>query len=213
MCELRTALHKAVRDGILSADPSVSVTIKKRNKLPVHLSLEEIQLLSKTQCANDQVKAAFLFSCFTGLRYSDVDALTWNNIRDGYIEFLQRKTGEAERLPLSGEAKRILSKQEAAKPSLNLHRTFPENSVFFVPKQPVVDKQLKKWAREAGITKTVSFHKSRHTFATLALSSGVDLYTTSKLLGHKNIQTTQIYAKVVDEKKKQAVAMLPTLEE
>ena len=57
----------------------------------------------------------------------------------------------------------------------------------------------------------ISFHKSRHTFATLSLSSGVDLYTTSKLLGHRNLQTTQIYAKVVDEKKRQAVLLLPTL--
>jgi site-specific recombinase XerD len=133
-------------------------------------------------------------------------------IRDGYLEFSQRKTGDAERLPLSDEAKRILKRQEGAQPSPNLHRTFPENAVFFMPKQSVVDKQLKKWAKDAGITKTISFHKSRHTFAPLALSSGVDLYTTSKLLGHRNIQTTQIYAKVVDEKKKQAVAMLPTLE-
>ena len=197
----------------MAADPSVNITIMKKYKLPIHLALEEIRKLSNTSCANDQVKSAFLFSCFTGLRYSDVDALTWDNIRDGYIEFSQKKTGDAERLPLSDEARRILKRQEAAKPSPNLHRTFPENAVFFMPKQSVVDKQLKKWAKDAGITKTISFHKSRHTFATLALSSGVDLYTTSKLLGHRNIQTTQIYAKVVDEKKKQAVAMLPTLEE
>ena len=67
-------------------------------------------------------------------------------------------------------------------------------------------------AKRAGITKVVSFHKSRHTFATLSLSSGIDIYTVSKLLGHKNLGMTQIYARVVDERKKQAVAMLPSIE-
>jgi integrase len=157
------------------------------------------------------VKQAFFFSCFTGLRYSDVDALTWDKVKNGFIEFSQQKTGDAERLPLSDEAKRILKQQEKAEPSPNLRREFAKNSVFFMPTQPVVDKQLKAWAKAAALDKRISFHKSRHTFATLSLSAGVDLYTTSKLLGHKNLQTTQIYAQVVDEKKKQAVSMLPSL--
>ena len=211
LARVKTALHQAVDEARLPRDPSAKVTIKKKDKLPVHLTLEEVQKLSETPCANEQVKAAFLFSCFTGLRYSDVDALTWDKIWDGHIEFSQRKTDAAERLPLSAEALRILKMQKNAVPSPNIRRVFPDNSVFFMPTQPVVDKQLKKWAKVAGISKVISFHKSRHTFATLSLTSGVDLYTTSKLLGHRNLQTTQIYAKVVDEKKRQAVLMLPTL--
>ena len=115
-------------------------------------------------------------------------------------------------MPLSKEAQRILKQQETAKPSPNLRRALLKNQVFFMPTQPVVDKQLKAWAKAAEIGKSISFHKSRHTFATLSLSSGIDLYTTSKLLGHKNLQTTQIYTKVIDEKKKQAVSMLPTID-
>lgn len=211
LARIKTAIHQAVRDNLLPVDPTASVTIKGKKKLPTFLTLEEVETLAETACANDQVKQAFLFSCFTGLRYSDVDALTWGQIKNGFIEFSQAKTGEAERLPLSEQAQEILKHQEKAKPSENLRRKFNKDAVFFLPTQPVVDKQLKKWGEAAGITKRLSFHKSRHTFATLVLSSGVDLYTVSKLLGHKNLQTTQIYAKVVDEKKQRAVAKLPKI--
>ena len=211
LARIKTALRRAVSQNILPNNPAANVSIKGKAKLPVHLSIEEIRKLNKTHCANDQVKVAFLFACFTGLRYSDVQALTWDKIRDGYLEFSQQKTGEAERMPLSEQAKEILKAQETAKPSPNLRRKIPKNSVFFMPTQPVIDKQLKAWAKAAGITKSISFHKSRHTFATLSLSSGVDLFTVSKLLGHRDLQSTQIYAKVIDEKKKQAVNMLPTI--
>lgn len=214
LARIKTALHQAVADNILPVDPSASVKIQKKDSLPVHLTLEEVQQLSETPCPNDQVRAAFLFSCFAGMRYSDVEALTWDKVKGGekpYIEFRQQKTRQSERLYLSEEAARILEGQKAAKPSDNLVRTFKPGTVFFMPSQPVADKQLKKWGAAAGIDKRLSFHKARHTFATLSLSSGVDLYTTSRLLGHKNIATTQIYAKVVDEKKRQAVGMLPTL--
>jgi site-specific recombinase XerD len=80
-----------------------------------------------------------------------------------------------------------------------------------LPRQSTIDKQLKAWAKAAEIKKSVSMHKARHTFATLSLASGIDIYTTSKLLGHKNLATTQIYAQVIDEKKKRAVDMLPKI--
>jgi site-specific recombinase XerD len=76
----------------------------------------------------------------------------------------------------------------------------------------VIDKQLKKWGEDAEVKKPMSMHKARHTFAVLGLSSGIDIYTISKLLGHKNLATTQIYARVVDEKKRKAVDMLPTID-
>lgn len=209
---VKTAIHRAVDEGIIDRDPSAEVTIRRRNGLPVHLSLEEVRKLSETPCGNESVKAAFLFSCFTGLRYSDVKQLTWDKIRGGYLEFDQKKTGEAERMPLSEEAQRILDGQKGAGPSRYLSaRTFPKNQVFFLPSWAVMDGHIKAWAKAAGIEKPMSFHKSRHSFATLALAAGVDLYTVSKLMGHKSLAMTQVYAKVIDEKKKQAVGMLPTL--
>ncbi len=69
---------------------------------------------------------------------------------------------------------------------------------------------LSRWAREAGIGKHVTFHVSRHTFATMALTMGADIYTTSKLLGHTEVRTTQIYARIVNSKKEEAVALLDT---
>lgn len=211
LARIKTALYQAVRDNLLPVNPANGTTIRKTQTLPVHLSIKEIRKLSKTRCANDQVKQAFLFSCFSGLRYSDVDRLTWDKVRDEYLEFTQTKTGEPERLPLSAQALQILRKQKKAKPSPNIEREILANAVFFLPSQPVVDKQLKKWGKAAGIEKPLSMHKARHSFATIALSSGIDLYTVSKLLGHKNLATTQIYAQVVDEKKRRAVNRMPRL--
>lgn len=176
-------LNQAVRDSLLPVDPAGRTTIRKTKTLPVHLSIREIRKLSKTSCANDQVKQAFLFSCFSGLRYSDVDRLTWDKVKGEYLEFTQTKTGEPERLPLSVQAFQILYKQKKAKPSPNLEREIPANAVFFLPSQPVVDKQLKKCGKAAGMEKPLSMHKARHSFVTIAISSGINIYTVYKLLG------------------------------
>ena len=209
---IKTILHQAVRDGIIQVNPATLVSpIRKEEKLPGFLTLKEVQILAQTPCPNHSVKAAFLFSCFSGLRYSDAKALTWDRIVDGYLEFQQRKTGVAERLPLSSQALDILERQKAAAKNETVRKEYPDNIVFFLPRHSTVYKELNTWAKAAGLNKIVSFHKARHTFATLALSSGVDIYTTSKLLGHKCLQTTQIYAKVIDEKKREAVSLLPRI--
>ena len=83
--------------------------------------------------------------------------------------------------------------------------------VFDLPSVVAANGDIKRWARKAGISKNVSFHTARHTFATLLITQGADLYTTSKLLGHTNISTTQIYASIVDEKKWRAVRLLDKL--
>ncbi len=84
--------------------------------------------------------------------------------------------------------------------------------IFKMSNQSKLGNVIKPWCKDAGIDKRVSFHTARHTFATLALTQGVDLYMVSKLLGHKTIQATQIYAKIVDEKKKTAMELLPMIE-
>ncbi len=211
LSHIKTALNEAVRDNHLAMNPSNGTTIRKQEKLPVHLSMREIRKLAKTHCGNDQVKQAFLFSCFSGLRYSDVDRLTWDKVKGEFLEFTQTKTGEPEYLPLSKEALKILRRQKKAKPNPNVTRKIPENPVFYLPSQPVVYRQLKGWCKAAGLTKSLSFHKARHSFATIALSSGIDIYTVSKLLGHKELATTQIYAKVVDESKRKAIGKFPGL--
>ena len=83
-----------------------------------------------------------------------------------------------------------------------------EDFVFTLPSHFSINRSVKKWARDAEIEKNVTFHLSRHTFATTLLTLGADIYTTSKLMGHKNLRTTQIYAEVVNKKKVEAVNLM-----
>jgi len=170
----------------------------------VYLTLEEVKKMAATKCSRAQAKNSFLFGCFTGMRISDIKKLEWKDIEDGYISFIQKKTGNAERLPLSAQAKLILDEQKRL-------QNANSEKVFSLPHRNAINSWLKNWAKRAGITKRISFHKSRHTFATLSLISGIDLYTTSKLLGHRDLRTTQIYARVVDEMKVEAVTRLPLI--
>lgn len=208
---LKAGLIQAVKQNIIPFNPASDVSIKKKETLPVFLTFDEVKRLASTECFNESVKNGFLFSCFTGLRYSDVYDLRWSNISEGYLQFTQKKTEATERLFLGKQALRILEDQKKVMPGENLIKELPQDIIFYMPVQQVTDKILKRWATRAGLSKKLSFHKARHTFATMSLTYGVDIYTTSKLLGHKNLQTTQIYARVVDDKKKQAVDMLPQL--
>ncbi len=206
---VNTALNQAVRDEIILSNPFGKVeSIKVPETKRTFLTLDEIQTLADTPCSNPEIKKAFLFSCFTGLRYSDVKQLTWSQIKNDVIEFRVKKTRDFEYQPLSPTAKKLLySNGEGGK---ILH--MPDKKVFDLPTNRNTNLALRGWGKEAGIEKHLTFHVSRHTFATLSLTMGADLYTVSKLLGHKEIRTTQVYAKIVDQKKKEAVNLLPEVE-
>ena len=212
LARIKSITSHAVREGIIPTNPGLYVTIKKKEYIPIFLTLKEVRQLANTKCGNEDVKAAFLFACFSGLRYSDVVALSWDKIKDGYLEFTQQKTGSPERMPLSTQALEILDEQSKREINPKIQVAQPKNGVFCMPRRSVVDKVLRHWAKKAELTKALSFHKSRHTFATMALEFGIDIYTLSKLLGHRSLNTTQIYAHVVDEKRKEAVSKLPKLE-
>jgi len=206
--KIKATLKQAVKEKIILSNPGDLVSqIKRQDTERTFLKLTEIGRLAQTHCRHHEVKRAFLFSCFTGLRVSDIIALQWHQIKDDTIEFRQKKTKSFEYLNLSAMASKILTDRPNPK-ILNMQNT----TVFNVPSHSQICKVLKQWCKDAGIDKRVSFHTARHTFATLALTQGVDLYTVSKLLGHKTIQATQIYAKIVDEKKKAAMEMLPMIE-
>ena len=203
---VKQALNRALREKILPEDPSQNIpSIKKPDIKREYLILGEIMKLIKARCPNLNVRDAFLFSCFTGLRYSDIRNLKWLNINDGVIEFRQQKTKDLQYLPLSQSAKNILDSKKGEN-----HKK--DDIVFNLPSKHAVWKNIKIWVENAGINKRVSFHTGRHTFATLSLTSGIDLYTVSKLLGHKNINTTQVYAKIIDEKRKEAIDKLPVID-
>ena len=205
------ALNMAVREDVIPMNPFSKIDPKAKPQAPEStrefLTVDEVKALIRTDCKTADIKRAFLFSCFCGLRHSDLLALTWGDIEkngdDTFLNIIVKKTAKPLRLALSQAALRWLPDTGKAKPT---------DKVFTLPKMPHYhNRVLKKWAKEAGITKNVSFHVARHTFATLELTAGADIYTTSKLLGHSNVKTTQIYAKIIDKKQVNAVNLVSNL--
>jgi integrase len=206
---LNTMLKYAVAKGVLQQHPCYELDAREKfQKTPStreYLTVEELKALADAPTGSPITKQTFLFCCFTGLRHSDMIALRWKDIQktdDGdmiHISSMQ-KTGKPVIIPLGIQARTWLPERNEAS---------PEDRVFAnVPSLCSANRALKRLAKKAGITKTVSFHTSRHTFATMTLTAGGDLYTTSKLLGHTNIHTTEIYADVVMEKKADAVNLM-----
>jgi len=148
------------------------------------------------------LKNGFLFGCWTGLRLSDIEKLKWSEIQDNYLVFRQKKTKGVERMKLHKNALNILENQKLIS---------DQSNVFQMPQRATGQRILRDWIRSSGIKKNVTFHSARHTYATLLLTFGVDIYTVSKLLGHKDIKTTQVYAKLIDLKKDEAVDRLPEI--
>lgn len=173
--------------------------IPQRDSQRKYLSLEELQQLAKTECDTPVLKRAALFSALTGLRYCDIERLTWlqteySEAQGHFIRFRQQKTDGAETMPISEQAASLLGTPGN-----------PSEKVFAGLKYDTrQNAQLKYWIALAGIRKKITFHCFRHTYATLQLSLGTDLYTVSKMLGHKDISVTQIYAKVMDKAKREA---------
>lgn len=199
------AINAAIKDGYKIINPFKLLSSDEKVKQPdshrEYLSQEELQKLMITPCRRDDIGKAYLFACFSGLRISDIRALRWKNIivEDGqfFAMLFMQKTGKELKIPLPNKAMEIIS-----------IRGNDEDEVFSLPSNPTVEDNLKKWAEAAGINKHLTFHTARHTYATLLLTLGTDLYTVSKMLGHTNVATTQIYAKVVDKKKVDAVNLV-----
>lgn len=197
--KFKAALKQAYKSGYLLQDLNAKVEpVKPAETHRKYLSLEELQALANTDCDNPTLKSAALFSALTGLRFSDIQKLTWGEVRGEtekrYLQFHQKKTGGAETHPISDLAFELIGERgESGEHVFHaLHYSAWENV------------KLKRWILAAGITKDITFHSFRHTYATIQLSEGTDIFTVSKMLGHKDLKTTQIYAKVVDEKKRAA---------
>jgi integrase len=197
--KFKATLRQAYRDGYLQTDLNAQVEpIKEEETQRQFLTLEELQTLSNTECHIPILKTAALFSAYTGLRFSDILKLKWSDVRkDGNeysLHFTQKKTNGHEVLPISNQAYLLLG-------DINPK----EDQVFKgLEYSAYCNDKLREWILKAGISKKITFHNFRHTNATLLISSGVDIYTVSKMLGHKNVKTTQIYAKVVDQAKRVA---------
>jgi site-specific recombinase XerD len=159
-------------------------------------------MAKKTFATNriEKVRDMFLFSCFTGLAYADIKKLKRSEIGKGidgkdWIFTSRQKTDTDSRIPLLPEAMTILKKYEGDPQCVNMDRAFP------VMSNQRMNAYLKEIADCCGITKHLTFHIARHTFATtVTLSNGVPIETVSKMLGHRDLKTTQHYAKILDKK-------------
>lgn len=203
--KVKATIKQAYKDGILQNDLNAKVSpIKPEETRREHLSIEELNTLAKTPFSNELLKRAVLFSALTGLRFSDIKKMVWSEMEyiagQGYfINFSQKKTKGVEVYPISEQAYNLTKGKENPKDMEQDKNVFDN-----LPYSAYHNKQLGKWILEAGITKKITFHNFRHTFATLQLFNGTDIYTVSKMLGHKDLKTTQIYAKIVDESKREA---------
>ncbi len=202
----RTVIRNAYEDGYLSEN--LISKVKNFDQLETkreYLTLSELQSLFNTDCKYEVLKKAFLFSCLTGLRWSDVHKLVWEEVRDEddscKIIFRQKKTDGVEYLYISKEARELLGERK-----LKSDRVFT-NLQYGVG----ITTELLRWCMKAGITKHITYHSSRHTNAVLLLENGADIYTVQKRLGHKEIRTTEIYAKIIDKKMREAAELIPNL--
>ena len=203
--KLKQIIEKAERDGIIASNPILKIEKSDKPKTQEskreYLTISEIKELIATPCKQDQIKKSFLFCCLTGLRYGDVSKIKWGDFQKDSkgateLRFKQQKTNGIMYLQISNEAIKWLPKREDAKDS---------DLVYKLPKNDHSNKVLSKWVYDANISKKITFHCSRHTAATLNLTLGVPIEVVSKLMGHTKISTTQIYAKIVNDAKREAV--------
>lgn len=201
-------LRQAFTDGLILDNPARKV--KNISNVETHreyLTQDEIQKLFITDCRDHRIKNSFLFGVLTGLRFGDIEKLEWSQVHHSedqgwFIRFQQQKTKGSETLHITDQARELLGEL-----------TEPDERVFKGLKYSANNNHiLHNWVRDAGINKHITFHSSRHTHATLLLSKGVDIYTVSKILGHKQVKTTQIYTKVIDQNKIDAISRIPKFE-
>ncbi|TRZ45139.1 tyrosine-type recombinase/integrase [Robertkochia solimangrovi] len=204
--KVKAALRAAYEEGYTTKNLAQAVKgFKQGEPTREYLTSEELKAMVRAHCKHPILKNAFLFSCLTGLRWSDINKLTWAEIRDeedgARIVFRQKKTDGMEYLYISSEARSILGK--AQKSADRVFKGLKYGAHF--------NAEILRWCMRAGITKHITFHSARHTCAVLLLENGADIYTVSKILGHRELRTTQIYAKIVDSKKKEAANIIPKI--
>jgi len=200
--KIKAALQIATQRGLIRSNPAMNIkAIPSVPSQRVYLTIEEIQQLANTPCKIEEVKRAFVFSCYTGLRISDIIALTWDKVRNGRLAIRVQKTKVPDWIDLHPVAQQLVGTPGKL-----------DEPVFNLPPDGTVWTVLQIWAATAGITKHISFHSSRHSFGTLMLEATNDIYLVSKLMGHSSVTHTMAYAKIVDARKKNAMLSLPGIE-
>jgi integrase len=207
---IRMALRKAVNDNILIKNPASGVKgLQEPETDLIFLNIDEVQKLADTTITGklgEEVRRAFIFACYTGLRICDIKTLKWSDIELNPLQIIkrQKKTQKAVYIPLKETSWRIINDGKEHNPS---------DKVFslLASTKSQTNQYLIKWAEKAGVKKPVGWHTARRTFATWELEYGADIYTVAKLLGHKNIKQVAKYAQATDKLRRSAVAALPEI--
>jgi site-specific recombinase XerD len=205
--KLACVLHDAYKNGLF--DDRILLRVKRprrEQEKKCFLSEAELKRLARHRLSEGygNIESMFLFSCMTGLRYSDVQGLRWKDVkRNGkhlQLEFHQQKTDTREQLPLCAEAEALLRSRKRS-----------GEHVFEEETNQKVNMVLKRWCREAKIKKPVTFHSARHTFCVLLLTKDVPIYTVQQLMCHSDINTTKTYADILNRTKAKAVKRMPAI--
>lgn len=206
--KFKACLRAAFDEGYLSINYASKVkSFEQAESQREYLTYKELQALANTNCKYSVLKRAFIFSCLTGLRWSDINTMTWSEVRDedngiSRVNFRQEKTDGVEYLYISEQSRDLLGERQH--PSERVFKGLKYGAVY--------NNEIVRWCNRAGISKHITFHSARHTNAVLLLENGADIYTVSKRLGHREIRTTTIYAKIVDQKMKEAASLIPEIQ-
>lgn len=196
----KRVLKAAKKEGYFKNNPAEDLVAKtgQKKKIKQILTEHEYQKLMQTPCINHEVKKAFVFSLYTGLRWVDIKGLRWENIQKEYVIVHQRKTGVFLELPLHQIATRVLGNPKV------------EGLAFHLPTQDGANKVLQKWADDAGLQKHITWHCARHSFSVLLQKNGIDIATVAGMLGHTSTKYVhQTYKRYIQESAREAIAKLP----
>lgn len=194
----------------MTTPPARPAASRRNPTQRTYLTLDEVRALAKAECRYEVLKRAFLFSCTTGLRWSDIQKLLWEEVEEfepGHLRIifkqqkLQNKGNALQYLDLPDSAVRLMGERQEA--TVRVFKGLKYSSYTNVA--------LLQWALKAGITKHVTFHAGRHTFAVNQLDRGVDIYALSRLLGHSELRTTEIYADILDRRRVDAMRSFPDI--
>lgn len=215
---LKASIKRAKKEGLIFANPFLKYKMPPRHETEIsYLELHELRKLKETPYNFEpQIAQAFFFSCFTGLRFSDIKELRYSSFKIEQLGESEENinltitpyktdstTGKLLQIPLSNQAVYIVGDIRDKEASSLVFEKFPSS--------PTVWHKLQEWVKDAGINKKVHFHVGRHTFATMCLTSGIDIHTVSKLLGHSTVEKTEVYAKIIDKKMVQEISKFPEL--
>lgn len=204
--KFRACLGQAFDDKYLDSDIKKSAkAFEQGESQREYLTFSELNKMATADCKYPVLKRAFICSCLTSLRWSDIDQMRWSEVRDedngARIIFRQKKTDGLEYLDISDQARSLMGERRGE--SEKVFQGLKYGAHF--------NAEILRWCMRAGITKHITFHSARHTNAVLLLENGADIYTVSKRLGHKELRTTEIYAKIIDKKMKEAAEIIPKL--